>query len=595
MKIKRLIAILAVLCMLPVQAFAASNTAAVDSIDFVETDLAKSIVTISGTLASGASEQLTIMVAKDGIDLDAPGITNDDIRYFNATTESNADGSFSFIFPITVNDSLVGYGDTGEYKYSISAMSVAGAPITGTFYGASEARKSAILAGIDQEAVATLETNLDVYARALGIDTNKAYSNANAANIVDLITPAGFTTTRGFMNGGNLAEELNAAEDKIIEAAITDCYNNSIEAGIAEGTKLLYADKIGIDGSDAYNLYNSTLNVGTVAAPNLIGLTTEGKNTVLDAMQGKNLAGYEDLKKEFIEATVLTGITKTSAGGTSHISYLLTSANAAVIGDADLTTAITYYLNNADVRGAVNQKIFDAAPATVAGLATAINNAVDAAIAEKPVSGGNGGGVGGGVTGPVASGGAESGAGNGGNGGNGTFIDVPFDHWANADITALYNLRVVNGYPGNIFMPNGIIKREEGLKMICEAFDMYGTGIAIDFSDVPVGAWFENYVKIGVENGITTGLGGNLFGTGRSISRQDLAVMIYRLAGSPEVNGSFTYADGASIATYAADAINFMVSRGIMSGYPDGTIRPTKAITRAEAAKIINGCIKEGI
>ncbi len=568
MKIKKILAALAAISMLPVSAFAA-NTATVESIEPVEKK-----VTITGTLDSAKAEEVFIIVTKDGADLSAA--TTEDVIKYQWEKESNADGSFEFEFVMNIGDA-----ESGDYRYSIQAPSLS-TPITGTFYFASETEKASVLDELNNtanlEASAdrnNLVTNLDSYADAMGIGEVEAYKQANKGALADVII------------ANRTYADLSEAKEIILEAAIVESYNQSRTTAVASGTNLLNKDEIGLtslpSGSTLYSIFENDIK-------------DAGKQAIISGMMGKSVADYAGIQNEFMKNTILCAIFNAKTNGAGHITSLLTANNALAINDADLTAAITSYNANPDLKDAVNSALLAKGTIpTIALLASYINTAITDASSSTG-GGGVAGGVGGGVSGPAAGGAVgNTGSGSGTGAGASIFTDVATDHWSYPDIFALYSLRVVSGYPDGSFVPNGLIKRQEGLKMICEAFDVYGTGIAIDFSDVPVGAWYEPYVKMGVENGIISGIGGNLFGTDKSITRQDLAVMIYRLAGSPEVTSTANAADSADIASYAVDAINYMVANGIMTGYPDGTIRPTKAITRAEAAKIINGCIEEGI
>jgi roadblock/LC7 domain-containing protein len=98
--------------------------------------------------------------------------------------------------------------------------------------------------------------------------------------------------------------------------------------------------------------------------------------------------------------------------------------------------------------------------------------------------------------------------------------------------------------------------------------------------------------------GVTRGIGNNLFGYGQQITRQDMAVMIYKvLAANGGLEGieadGFTFTDDASIADYAREAVYAMRAKGIINGNPDGTFCPNDSATRAQAAKML--CAAMGI
>lgn len=86
-----------------------------------------------------------------------------------------------------------------------------------------------------------------------------------------------------------------------------------------------------------------------------------------------------------------------------------------------------------------------------------------------------------------------------------------------------------------------------------------------------------------VERGISNGSDPE-----KSISRQQLAAMLYRYAGEPEVEGNLDeFTDGESVSSYARQAVIWAVQNGIMSGYGDDTLRPFGTATRAHVAVMV--------
>ena len=78
---------------------------------------------------------------------------------------------------------------------------------------------------------------------------------------------------------------------------------------------------------------------------------------------------------------------------------------------------------------------------------------------------------------------------------------------------------------------------------------------------------------------------------GKNITREDFAVMLYRIIGE-EITEKSSFSDYNEISDYAKDAVSYMNKKGYINGYSDNTFRPEKEITRAEAASIIYRYIK---
>lgn len=110
----------------------------------------------------------------------------------------------------------------------------------------------------------------------------------------------------------------------------------------------------------------------------------------------------------------------------------------------------------------------------------------------------------------------------------------------------------------------------------------------ISFSDVNPGDWFYDNVMDAAENGYISGMGDGTFNPTGATTRAQFASMIANAMGyeaNPDAKSAFPdVADDF----WGKAAINFCVENGILSGYDDGTFQPNKAITRQEAAAILN-------
>lgn len=101
-------------------------------------------------------------------------------------------------------------------------------------------------------------------------------------------------------------------------------------------------------------------------------------------------------------------------------------------------------------------------------------------------------------------------------------------------------------------------------------------------ADLAGGSSLQQGMAWAVENGLTDG--SNPSG---AISRQQLAVVLYRYAGSPSASYAHAFPDGHLVADYAADAMAWAVESGIINGRADGTLAPTGRATRAQVAAMV--------
>lgn len=171
------------------------------------------------------------------------------------------------------------------------------------------------------------------------------------------------------------------------------------------------------------------------------------------------------------------------------------------------------------------------------------------------------------------------------------YNDVANNHWAMEYIQELYHREIAQGNENNNFEPERNITREEFAKMIVTAFDLEDNTAVVEFNDVDKEAWYYPYVASAYKSLIVDGIGNNEFGTGKYISRQDMAVIAYRTCLVKNLTlkegKTAVFSDKSEIADYAVDAAITMQQAGIMCGSGNNEFRPRDFATRAEVAKII--------
>ena len=106
------------------------------------------------------------------------------------------------------------------------------------------------------------------------------------------------------------------------------------------------------------------------------------------------------------------------------------------------------------------------------------------------------------------------------------------------------------------------------------------------FYDVPNGAYFYEAVKWAVKNGITTGVGNDLFAPEQPCTRAQIVTFLWRAAGSPEPKAASSFADVAA-GSYYAKAVAWAVENGITTGTGDGKFSPDATCTRAQAVTFL--------
>ena len=112
------------------------------------------------------------------------------------------------------------------------------------------------------------------------------------------------------------------------------------------------------------------------------------------------------------------------------------------------------------------------------------------------------------------------------------------------------------------------------------------------FNDIPQDAYYKDAVNWAAQAGIVSGVSADAFGPGGNITREQLAAMVYRYAGTTEVvSADFTvldgYSDAAGISPYAREAMAWCVENGIISGVGNRMLLPKSNATRAQVASIL--------
>ena len=110
------------------------------------------------------------------------------------------------------------------------------------------------------------------------------------------------------------------------------------------------------------------------------------------------------------------------------------------------------------------------------------------------------------------------------------------------------------------------------------------------FDDVSTTAWYFAAVEWAAQQGVVLGVGEGTFDPGRPITREQMAVMLYRFVNAMEIElpqvETAAFTDQASISVWAVDAVRAIQAAGIIVGRPDGSFDPQTTATRAEVATI---------
>ncbi len=173
---------------------------------------------------------------------------------------------------------------------------------------------------------------------------------------------------------------------------------------------------------------------------------------------------------------------------------------------------------------------------------------------------------------------------------NNDYTDVYKNHWAADAIYAVRDKGIMTGDGSGNFYPDNYLKREEMAKIIVEAFEITSENDQSSFTDITEDMWCNKYITTADGAGLINGISENEFGFGNVMTRQDIAVIVYRYLLQKEFDFEEVeveeFSDETEIADYAKDAVKFMQKYNLMVG-SDGKFNPRQPLTRAMAAKII--------
>lgn len=173
------------------------------------------------------------------------------------------------------------------------------------------------------------------------------------------------------------------------------------------------------------------------------------------------------------------------------------------------------------------------------------------------------------------------------------FTDVPPEHWAYDEIMYVTGLGLFQG-DGDAFYPDVLMTRGMMAVVLHNQSGAPSGASVASFPDV-VDSWQAEAVHWAVQEGVVTGYPNGTFGPNDSVTREQMAVILYRFADSPAVADSdLNFGDASLVSGYAENAVRWAVEKGILTGKPGQMLDPQGSTTRAEAAAILDRYLKGG-
>lgn len=177
--------------------------------------------------------------------------------------------------------------------------------------------------------------------------------------------------------------------------------------------------------------------------------------------------------------------------------------------------------------------------------------------------------------------------GSGQQGGVSGFQDVGQNDWFASAVRYVTGKSLMNGKSTTAFAPNENMSRA---MLATVLYRMSGETAETDssFRDVSASAYYAAAVSWASSEGIVNGTGADAFSPNASITREQLAAVLYRYAGEPSVSADLSaYTDTVDISPYASKAVEWCVAKGILSGESATRLAPQDTATRAECAAML--------
>ncbi|MBQ4316204.1 MAG: S-layer homology domain-containing protein, partial [Oscillospiraceae bacterium] len=160
--------------------------------------------------------------------------------------------------------------------------------------------------------------------------------------------------------------------------------------------------------------------------------------------------------------------------------------------------------------------------------------------------------------------------------------------WAEDAINTLAADGIIKGTSASTYSPAKNITRADFALLLVRAFKLESEN-AENFADVAASDYFAAELAIARNNGIISGIGDNKYAPRNTITRQDMMVIVHRALtklGVELESADVDYGDFTSVAEYAQDAVEALITSGLVNG-KSGKIAPTDYTTRAEVAVLI--------
>ena len=172
------------------------------------------------------------------------------------------------------------------------------------------------------------------------------------------------------------------------------------------------------------------------------------------------------------------------------------------------------------------------------------------------------------------------------------FTDVREGDWFYDAVAYAYTNGLFNGTSATTFSPDGTMTRSMLVTVLWRMEGEPTANSANPFADVAAGTWYTDAVVWASSAGIVNGTSATTFDPDGSVTREQIAAILYRYAKTKgwDISGASTlssFTDGAQVSDWAARAMEWAYEEGLITGKDGGRLDPQGQASRAEVATIL--------
>ena len=171
-----------------------------------------------------------------------------------------------------------------------------------------------------------------------------------------------------------------------------------------------------------------------------------------------------------------------------------------------------------------------------------------------------------------------------------SYSDVAADAWYADAVAYVRDNGLMSGTSETAFEPDGTMTRGmlvTTLYRLAGSPSLENEDLGYPFDDVPGDAWYADGVYWARLNGVASGYSDEQFSPDDPVTREQIAAIFWRYAGSPDSETGAGFADEEDISDYAAEAVDWARANGVVNGVEGNYFLPQDSATRAQVATLL--------